>query len=146
MADILHEVGVKASPLKIYRHLTDPKLISKWWTKTTGSAEKGGELQFWFGKDFCFRMTVIDLKKGKKVIWRNHKGSGEWSNTKIQFKLKREGSQTLIHFSHTGWKKQSETFRHCNTKWAVFMVSLKELMDKGRGKPYPRDIQVNHYK
>jgi hypothetical protein len=33
---------------------------------------------------------------------------------------------------------------HCSTKWAVFMLSLKELLEKGKGHPAPDDIEINH--
>ena len=33
---------------------------------------------------------------------------------------------------------------HCCTKWAVFLLSLKEAIEKGEGRPYPDDIHIDH--
>jgi hypothetical protein len=31
---------------------------------------------------------------------------------------------------------------YCSTKWAVFLLSLKTLCEKGVGQPYPKDIDI----
>jgi len=37
MADIYHQVGVKADIEDVYRALTTPQGLSGWWTEATGS-------------------------------------------------------------------------------------------------------------
>jgi hypothetical protein len=32
---------------------------------------------------------------------------------------------------------------HCSTKWAVFLLSLKALLETGAGSPFPHDTQIN---
>jgi hypothetical protein len=29
-------------------------------------------------------------------------------------------------------------------KWATFLLSLKDLMEKGKGRPAPDDLEINH--
>lgn len=140
------QIGAKASPEDVFKALTDPKKLAKWWTSDTrGSGSKVGDtLEFWFG-DFCQKFEVKALKPGKLVQWKATKeGVDEWAGTEITFSLSTDELQTLVRFRHSGWKKNTEFFAHCSTKWATFLISLKDLMEKGKGKPYPNDLEINH--
>lgn len=33
---------------------------------------------------------------------------------------------------------------HCSTKWAMFLMSLKSLVETGKGAPYPEDVQISN--
>ena len=34
---------------------------------------------------------------------------------------------------------------HCSMKWATFLLSLKELVETGRGKPSPEDLKIDNW-
>ncbi len=144
---ILHEVGIKASPNFITEALTDTKKLAAWWTSDTrGSGSQVGDvLEFWFG-DFCQKFEIIDLQPGKLVKWKatQKESMDEWAGTEITFKLSPEKDQCWLNFSHSGWKSDEGMLPHCSTKWAVFMLSLKDLLEKGKGHPAPNDIEINH--
>jgi uncharacterized protein YndB with AHSA1/START domain len=144
---ILHEVGIKASPEAVYQALTDTKQLAGWWTSDTrgsGSAV-GTVLEFWFG-DFCQKFEVVELQPGKLVRWLADRKEGveEWAGTEVAFSLSADDKQCFVHFSHSGWRSDGGIFPHCSTKWAVFMLSLKDLLEKGKGQPSPDDVQINH--
>lgn len=147
MAEINHAVGIKASPQSIYEALTQIEKLSKWWTTDTrGVAHQlKGKIEFRFdggGPDF----QVIGLKPGKLVKWKSKDRKGEWVGTEISFKLEKdeEADQTLLYFKHSKWKKATTFMSHCSTKWAVFMLSLKDYLETGTGKPFPNDTPINH--
>ena len=48
-------------------------------------------------------------------------------------------------FKHLGWRKPVEIMHHCSTKWAVFLLSLKSLLETGTGAPDPRDVRVDNW-
>ncbi len=145
--DILHEVGIKASPKAIYEALTDTKKLASWWTSDTrGSGSKVGDvLEFWFG-DFCQKFEIVELQPEKLIRWKANQKEGvdEWTGTEISFKLDAEESQCYIHFSHSGWRENTGMLASCTTKWAVFILSLKDLLEKGKGQPFPHDVEINH--
>jgi hypothetical protein len=31
---------------------------------------------------------------------------------------------------------------HCSTKWALFLMSLKSLIDTGKGAAFPNDVHI----
>jgi uncharacterized protein YndB with AHSA1/START domain len=145
MADILHRVGVKAPKKKVYSALTQQSGLAGWWTKNTMAEPKvGAVLQFRFaggGPD----MQVKALSLNKRVKWKCVGGPAEWLGTELTFDLKKEGNQTIVLFSHRGWKKPTEFFRHCSCKWAYFLLSLKSLVEDGKGTPYPRDRAISSW-
>ena len=34
---------------------------------------------------------------------------------------------------------------HCSTKWAVFLLSLKALLEAGKGSPNPNDFKLDSW-
>ena len=145
MIEINHQVGIKASSEKIYELLTTNIGLSKWWTNdTSGAGEIGSTIQFRFnggGPDF----SVTKLVPNKLVGWK-HSGSmpEPWMDTEILFKLTAAEDQTYVRFTHSNWKEPSDFMAHCSTKWAVFLLSLKDAAETGTGKPFPNDMQIDH--
>ncbi|HEY5240144.1 MAG TPA: hypothetical protein VIJ22_01710 [Polyangiaceae bacterium] len=50
--------------------------------------------------------------------------------------------KTFVLFSHAGWAEPVEFMHHCSTKWGTFLLSLKALVEKGKGRPAPDDVMV----
>ena len=147
MVDILHRVGIKSSSLAgVYKALTRREGLSGWWTNNTqGEGNKvGGVLQFRFGAG-GFDIKVIELHSPTHVLWEVVEGPEEWIGTKINWELSRDGDYTIVLFKHLGWKEPVEFMHHCSTKWAVFLMSLKSLLETGKGAPDPNDTKIDNW-
>ncbi|MEH6652229.1 MAG: SRPBCC domain-containing protein [Motiliproteus sp.] len=145
MADINHQVGIEASPEKIYELLTTNSGLSQWWTNdVSGAGDVGSVIEFRFnggGPDF----TVTQLVPNKVVGWKHTGAMPEaWMGTEILFQLRQESDQTFVRFTHANWKEPTDFMAHCSTKWAVFLLSLKDALETGKGKPFPDDIQIDN--
>jgi uncharacterized protein YndB with AHSA1/START domain len=142
--DILHKVGIKSSSEEAaYRALTSLEGLSGWWTNDTrGDGKVGGLLEFRFGAG-GFDMKVLELEPGKSVLWQVVDGPKEWLGTRVSFELRQEGDWTIVLFKHQGWKEPVEFMHHCSTKWAVFLLSLKSLLETGKGAPAPNDLKLD---
>jgi hypothetical protein len=35
--------------------------------------------------------------------------------------------------------------QHCSTEWALFLISLKSLLETGKGAPYPDDVKIDNW-
>ncbi len=150
MVDILHRVGIKSSPNEVYQALTMREGLAGWWTdKTKGESKIGGALQFRFetnGVDIGgFNMKVLELHPAKRVLWQVLEGPAEWIGTKINWELKEEGDYTIVLFKHQDWKEPGEMMHHCSTKWGVFLLSLKSLLETGKGAPSPNDVKIDNW-
>ena len=150
MFDILHRVGIKASPQTVYQALATPEGVAGWWTaETQGDRKQGGLIRFRFteqGREIgAFEMKLAELRPDARVVWEVIKGPAEWIGTQIRFELKQEQDFTIVLFKHEGWREPAEMMHHCSTKWATFLMSLKSLGETGKGQPSPNDVKIGNW-
>jgi len=146
MSDILHRIGVEhAEPRQVYKALTTIDGLSNWWTEdTTGSTDVGGKIEFRFIPG-GFDMQVTELEPDRLVRWDVVEGPDEWIGTSVQFDLKQVDDYTIVLFKHEGWNDSGEFMHHCSTKWATYLMSLKQLVETGKGAPSPRDVMISDW-
>jgi uncharacterized protein YndB with AHSA1/START domain len=145
MVDILHKVGIKSSPLGVYNALATREGLCGWWTKDTQwDGKVGSVINFRFGDRGFIDVKVLELDPAKRVLWQVVDGPAVWIGTKISFDLVQEDDFTLVFFKHQGWKEPSEFIHHCSTKWALFLMSTKSLVETGAGAPYPNDVHISN--
>ncbi|WP_031496410.1 SRPBCC family protein [Bryobacter aggregatus] len=147
MVDILHRIGIKASLDQVYEALSTRDGLAAWWTQdTTGESQIGSALRFRFlqGRG-GFDMKVLELQPAKSVLWEVVDGPAEWIGTTVRWELKQEGDYAIILFYHQGWKEPVEFMHHCSTKWAIFLMSLKSLLETGQGTPDPNDVKIDNW-
>jgi uncharacterized protein YndB with AHSA1/START domain len=144
MPDILHRVGIKASPKDVYDAVATRDGLAAWWTNdTTGDTKVGGVIQFRFPAG-GFDMKVLELKPSTHVLWQVVDGPEEWIGTKVSWDFKQDADYTIVLFKHQGWKAPVEFMHHCSTKWAIFLMSMKSLLETGKGSPAPNDIKIDN--
>jgi uncharacterized protein YndB with AHSA1/START domain len=144
MPDILHRIAVKSSRNETHRALGTREGLARWWTTdTSGQGQVGGTLQFRFGERGGFDMKVLENEPAKRVLWQVVSGPADWLGTKISFELRSEQDYTVVLFEHRGWREPSEFMHHCSTKWATFLMSCKQLLEQGKGAPYPEDVHIS---
>jgi uncharacterized protein YndB with AHSA1/START domain len=145
MVDILHKVGIKSSPLGVYNALATREGLCGWWTKDTQwDGKVGSVISFRFGDRGFIDVKVVELDPAKRVLWQVVDGPAVWIGTKISFDLVQEDDFTLVFFKHQGWKEPNEFMHHCSTKWALFLMSTKSLVETGAGAPYPNDVHISN--
>ncbi len=146
MVDILHRVGMESKSVDdVYAALTTIEGLSGWWaTDTKGQPEVGGIIEFRFAPG-GFDMKVLEATPGKNVLWEVVDGPAEWIGTTVRFDLRQEGDWAILLFAHEGWKEPVEFTYHCSTKWATFLVSLKQLVETGTGAPEPYDLKISDW-
>jgi len=147
MVDILHRIGVKSASLdEVYDALTTLEGLSGWWTTdTSGNTAVGGVIEFRFPPLGGFDMRVRELEPAKHVLWEVTDGPAEWIGTTVGFDLTQEDDYTIVLFAHQGWREPVEFMYHCSTKWAVFLQSLKQLLETGTGAPAPQDVKISNW-
>jgi hypothetical protein len=147
MPDIVHRIGIKNSTAdKVYKTLTTCEGLSGWWTNNTkGEPNKvGGVVQFRFGAG-GFDMKVIKLEPATYVLWEVIDGPDEWIGTRISWELRQEDIYTIVLMKHLDWKETVEFMHHCSTKWAIFLMSMKSLLETGKGAPDPVDVKIDNW-
>jgi uncharacterized protein YndB with AHSA1/START domain len=147
MTDILHRIGVEhASPERVYDAITTVDGLSGWWTEeTSGDTDVDGVLQFRFGPG-GFDMKVTELDPGRHVRWNVVDGPEEWIGTNVDWDLRQEGEYTIVLFKHEGWREPVEFMHHCSTRWATYLMSLKQLVETGAGAPDPHAVNISDWR
>jgi uncharacterized protein YndB with AHSA1/START domain len=151
MMDIVHRVGIKAPAAKVYAALSTIDGLAGWWTKTTtGTSKVGDAIAFRFhqpnGDEIGgFDMDVLELVPEQTVRWRVSGGPDEWVGTDIEFTLSRQDDYTIVMFGHRKWREEVEFMAHCSTKWATFLLSLRDFIETGKGQPAPADLKISNW-
>lgn len=151
MVDIIHRIGIRAPVSKVYAALSTVDGVAGWWTReTTGDSRPGGTIRF------CFRspdgtekgrveVDVLRLVPNERVHWRIKSGPEEWVGTDVTFELSQVGEDVLVLFGHRNWREAVEFTAHCSMKWATFLLSLKALVETGKGRPAPDDLKIDNW-
>jgi uncharacterized protein YndB with AHSA1/START domain len=149
--DIVHRVGIKAPVREVYAALSTIEGLAGWWTEaTTGRSRVGDVIAFRFSTETGeeiggFDMDVLELRPDESVRWRVKEGPAEWVGTDIEFKLSRQDEHTIVMFGHRHWREEAEFTAHCSTKWATFLLSLRDLAETGKGRPAPHDLRIGNW-
>ena len=144
MPDIRHRVVISAPLQRVYEAVATTKGLSAWWTRdgVRGESGEGSKLQFFFGQpEPAAVMEVTRLDPEGHVGWNCIEGADEWVGTTLAFDLADKENETVVLFAHAGWRSPSEFMAHCSARWAYFLLSLKSLLETGRGTPFPDDLK-----
>lgn len=142
MSNICLTYGTKTPAQQIRAALTTLDGLSHWWTSdTAGDPSEGGTLTFTFGSNGGFDMRVIK-SNARQVHWECVKGPDEWIGTSIEFDIDERDAHNQLLFRHRGWKAENGFFHHCSMKWATFLLSMRDYVESGVGRPYPDDLKI----
>ncbi len=144
MPDIQHRVCISAPLKEVYNAVATTDGLSHWWTLdgVRGDASVGSNLEFYFASPEPSAIMEIEaLDETGHVQWLCVGGAMDWIGTKISFDLSLSEGQTAVLFTHGGWRQSSEFMAHCSARWSYFLLSLKSLVETGKGTPFPEDLK-----
>lgn len=151
MVDIIHRIGIRSPAAQVYAALTSLDGLAGWWTEEVGGEGRiGGKIEFVFRSETgelkgTAVMEVQALDPPCEVRWRCVDGPAEWVGTDISFELSEQDGQTIVLFGHRNWREAVEFMAHCSMKWATFLLSLREYVETGKGRPSPRDLKIDNW-
>jgi len=144
MPDIRHRVVMSAPLDRVYSAIATKEGLSNWWTRdgVRGQSAEGSTIEFYFGQpEPGAVMEVIRLDPDGQVSWSCVAGADEWVGTKLSFALTPKEEETVLLFTHADWRDPSDFMAHCSARWAYFLLSLKSLVETGKGTPSPEDLK-----
>ena len=146
MGRIQHRVGVKTTLRAAFEALHHPEGLTGWWATTaSGTPELGGRLTLGFPGYPDHVWEITELREDQRLTLQLRSGPGPWSGSILGFELAAGPGQVFVTLIHeTPADVPPEAFQYFNTKWPTFLVSLKALLETGRGRPYPHDIKIQH--
>jgi uncharacterized protein YndB with AHSA1/START domain len=139
MADILHQIIIEAIPSNVYSTIASRQGLKSWWTTDVdGESEEDSILNFGFyNRSVVYKMKINKLSPYETIKWTCIGDDDEWKDTKLLWEIKQKNSaQTILSFSHTGWRSNEDYYKMCNTTWGHLMVLLKDYVEKGTVSPF----------
>jgi len=131
--DLYHHIDIEADADAIYKALTTKDGLRGWWTADSEADEKvGGKAAFGFyHRKMVFRMDIIELKPGKRVVWECTGDHPEWAGTRLEWDIGGESLMegTGLSFRHLNWKERSLFCASCNSSWGDLMWRLKAYVE-----------------
>ena len=128
---------IEATKEEIFKKLTSIDGLRQWWTdQTTGNAQVDGIIDFRFGERYHIQLKVIEIVSDRMVKWQCTHADEDWIGTIVTFSLDTENDKTILKFTHDKWPTHGDFFAHCNLSWAKYLLSLRQLMEKGKGQPF----------
>lgn len=151
MHEIRHRVGIDAPAGEVYAAIATAEGGRRWWTEDVDGADEpgiDGELTFRFGgPDRSATMALVELAPSSRVVWRCTQGPDEWIDTTITFELSGDetSGETVVLFTHAGWREPVEFMHHCTTKWGYYLLSLKHDLEGGKAAPWPHSEKISSW-
>ncbi len=146
MDAIRHRVGIKTSIDNAYEAVFTPEKLQGWWaTAARGSTELGSQIELEFPGYPSFRWEIAEKSNNERVVLKWVSGPDPWRGSELQFEFVQSDIQVFVTLTHkTTDDTPPEAFQYFCTKWPLFLVSLKEFLETGSGRPYPNDIRIQH--
>jgi len=144
MAKVKHQIGVVGDINKINRAMHEPEGLDGWWaTKTDGTPEVGQVLDLHFLDVVTLSFRVDALEENTLVHLHCVSGPGPWQDCELTFSFKQDSDQVWVGLVHENDAASDDDFLYFSTKWTCYLLSLRDLIETGNGRPYPRDVKIH---
>ena len=143
MADIFHDLPIRASANDVFDMASKPARLDEWWTLTSrGTPELGATYRLFFGEEYDWRARVTACEPGKRFELELTDAMPDWIGTRVSFELEPNGDTTMLRFAHTGWPSATPHYRTSNCCWAMYLRILRRHLEHGERVPYDRRLNV----
>ncbi len=144
MARVKHRVGINGSLEKIFETLTTNEGFAGWWASSAVvNAKIGGEIDLTFEGLTVLSFKYTDIQENKKVDIQCIKGPGPWQDSEIFFAMEQAEDQVFLTLTHQNSAASEDDFLYFSTKWSCYLLSLRDLIETDKGRPYPNDIKIH---
>lgn len=135
MESIYHLVQIKGQLADVYRAVTTKKGLEGWWTTQVTDVDSE-HWRFHFPGDYS-KLFKITNGSENQVSWKCVEATPEWVRTEVEFQLVQDGENVVVNFRHGGWNEMTPLYGVCNYHWGLYLKSLKDLVETGKGQPTP---------
>lgn len=137
MVDLTHLIPIRASAARVYAAVATAEGNRGWWTADSALDTKaGGQAEFGFEKRaVVFHMRIDRLIPDQEVVLTCTGGQPEWNGTILRWRIENDGKQSIVRFTHGGWKELTDYCAGCNSMWGRLLYRLKDYVESGTANP-----------
>ena len=70
-------------------------------------------------------------------------GPGSWQNSQLLFEIDQAEDQVFLTLTHHNDASSENDFLYFSTKWTCYLLSLRDFVESGVGRPYPNDVKIH---
>jgi uncharacterized protein YndB with AHSA1/START domain len=143
VADILHDLPIKAAVGRVFDAVSTPEGLDSWWTlRARGQPEVTAEYELFFGPEYDWRATVTRCVPRAAFELEMVRADADWVGTRVGFRLDDRNDRTWVQFYHAGWPAVNEHYRISCNCWALYLRILRRHLEFGESVPYERRLDV----
>jgi hypothetical protein len=86
---------------------------------------------------------VLDLVPDHRVGLKCVSGPSPWVGSALAVVLEPADDQVFVTLTHSNVDPADQSYLYFNTKWPVYLLSLKSLIETGKGTPYPTEPKIH---
>jgi uncharacterized protein YndB with AHSA1/START domain len=143
MADILQDFPIKAPPDRVFKAVSDPAMLDRWWTmRSSGAPVVGSTYDLDFGPDYAWRAAVTKSVPGVAFELQLTHADRDWVGSRVGFELSPSSGGTHVRFYHRGWPEPNDHYRISTHCWAMYLRILRRHLEHGESVPYHDRLDV----
>lgn len=144
MAKVKHRVGIDGPVEQIFAAVTTSEGLAGWWASSADShAEIDGSVDLTFDGLATLKFRYKTIQENKRTILQCVEGSGPWQNSELLFELDQAADQVFVTLTHQNDASSEDDFLYFSTKWPCYLLSLRNFVETGKGRPYPDDVKIH---
>lgn len=144
MAKVTHRVGIAGNINRIYRSMHEPAGLNGWWaTATDGTPSVGKVLDLHFSDVVTLSFRIDTLEENSLIRLHCVSGPGPWQDCSLGFSFQQDTDQVWVTLAHENPAASDDDFLYFSTKWPCYLLSLRNLIETGKGSPYPNEMKIH---
>jgi uncharacterized protein YndB with AHSA1/START domain len=144
MAKVKHRVGIGGHVHQVFAALTTSEGLAGWWASSADvSAQIDGRADLTFEGLTVLKFKYRGIEENRRIVIQCVEGPGPWEGSEILFELESAADQVFVTLTHQNDTANEEDFLYFSTKWTCYLLSLRDLVEMGKGRPYPNDIKIH---
>jgi uncharacterized protein YndB with AHSA1/START domain len=143
MYNIYHNFSINASPDSVYKVISTPQGLDKWWSKNSSGNPGLREIfQLDFGPDYNWQTKISIYKPDSEIEYEFVNAQNDWLGTRVSFFLEKRNGSTQVYFKHTGWTEANEHYKISCYCWAMYLRLIKRYIEYGEFVKYEDRLEA----
>jgi uncharacterized protein YndB with AHSA1/START domain len=130
MHNIYHNFIINASLESVFKVISTPQGLDKWWSKnSSGNPGLGEIIKLNFGPDYDWQAKISIYKPNFEIEYEFVNAQDDWLGTQVSFFIEKRNSSTQVYFKHTGWQEAHEHYKISCYCWAMYLRLIKRYIE-----------------
>ena len=144
MARVIHQIGIDGSVDQVFAALTTNEGLVGWWASSAeADLSLGGKVVLAFDGLAVLHFEYKTIEMNSRVSMVCTDGPSPWLDSELVFELMQADGQVFLTLTHQNKASSDDDFLYFRTKWVCYLLSLKALIETGKGRPYPNDVKIH---